>query len=287
MQLTPLSDKFGVRITGVDSTQPLSDDVSSGLNAALDEHQVIVLPGQRHSTASFMRFSRLFGPAEPHVIDTFHHRAEPNILVFSNVHRNGKPIGLVDAGTYFHTDYSYLQIPARCTMLYAIKIPPMNCGTTFADQRRAYADLPEVTRSRLRGLTVNHHYGNRNDTDLRSRTVASVLTPDQQNRVNWVRHALVRNHPGNGKPNLYAVSGSSFGIDGMANDESLALLEELRLNATQPKYCHTHNYQVGDVIVWDNCSLLHSAPLTDLQGHARTLWRITVKEQPVSPQTVG
>ncbi len=280
MEISRLSDILGVRISGVDSSQPLDEDVASALNAALDEHQVVVLPGQRHSTASFSRFSRLFGPAEPHVIDTFHHRAEPNILVLSNVHRDGKPIGLVDAGTYFHSDYSYLAIPARCTMLYAIKMPPMKSGTTFANQRRAYEDLPETTRAKLEGLVANHHYGNRNDLDLRSRTVASVLTPDQSDRVTWVKHALVRNHPGNGKPNLYAVSGSSFTIDGMSDDESLALLEKLRLHSTQEKYCYTHEYQVGDVIIWDNCSLLHRAPLTDLQGHARTLWRITVKERP-------
>lgn len=279
MLVAPLSDILGVRVTGVNSAKPVREDVAITLNAALDEHQVLVLPAQRHSTASFMRFSRLFGAAEPHVIDTFHHRAEPNILVLSNVHRDGKPIGLVDAGTYFHTDYSYLEVPARCTILYAIQMPAMKCGTTFANQRRAYEALPEDSKSRLHGLTANHHYGNRNDLDLRSRTVASVLTADQKDRVRWVKHPLVREHPGNGKPNLYAVSGSSFTIDGMADDESLALLEALRIHSTQEKYCYTHDYQVGDVIIWDNCSLLHSAPLTDLRGHARTLWRITVKEQ--------
>lgn len=279
MQVTPLSTVFGVRISGVDISQPLADVTARALGAALDEHQVVVLPGQKLSTASFVRFSRHFGPAEPHVIDTFHHRANANILVLSNVFRDGKPIGLVDAGTYFHSDYSYLAVPARCTMLYAIKIPPMKCGTTFANQRRAYDDLPEATQASLQNLVANHHYGNRNDLDLRSRTVASVLTSDQKDRVKWVKHSVVRNHPKNGKPNLYAVSGSSFSIDGMTDDASLELLEELRLHSTQEKYCYTHNYAVGDVIIWDNCSLLHSAPLTDLKGHARTLWRITVREQ--------
>ena len=84
-----------------------------------------------------------------------------------------------------------------------------------------------------------------------------------------------------GEPNLYAISGSSFSIEGMDDDESLAPLEELRLHATQEKYCDSHNYEVGDVIIWDNCSFLHSGPITDLQGHERTLWRITVKEQPL------
>ena len=270
---------MGVRISGVDIAQPPDQKTVDTITGALDKHQVVVLPKQTLSPKSFIRFSQYFGPPEPHVIDTFHHPVDPNILVLSNIQRNGKPIGLLDAGTYFHSDYSYLAVPARCTMLYAIKIPPMNCGTTFANQRRAYDDLSEATKARVLHLVANHHYGNRNDLDLRSRTVASVLTADQKDRVKWVKHPLVRNHPQNGKPNLYAVSGSSFSIDGMTDDASLELLEELRLHSTQEKYCYTHNYAVGDVIIWDNCSLLHRAPLTDLKGHARTLWRITVKEQ--------
>jgi len=282
MEITPLSELMGVRISGVDIAEPLDQKTVEAITGALDRHQIVVLPKQTLSPESFIRFSQCFGPPEPHVIDTFHHPVDPNILVLSNIQRNGKPIGLLDAGTYFHSDYSYLNVPARCTLLYAIQMPPMKCGTTFANQRRAHDELPDATKARLNGLIANHHYGNRNDLDHRSRTVASVLTSDQQHRVDWVKHAVVRNHPMTQEPNLYAVSGSSFTIDGMTDDESLALLEELRLHATQEKYCYTHNYSVGDVIIWDNCSLLHSAPITDLQGHARTLWRITVKEQPLA-----
>ena len=75
------------------------------------------------------------------------------------------------------------------------------------------------------------------------------------------------------------MSGSSFAIEGMEDGASRALLDELKAHATQPKYCHTYDYEVGDVIVWDNAQLLHSAPLTD-PGDPRTLWRITVKEGP-------
>ncbi len=282
MEITALSELMGVRISGVDIARPLDQNTVDTITGALDEHQIVVLPKQTLSPESFVQFSQYFGPPEPHVIDTFHHPVDPNILVLLNIQRNCKPIGLLDAGTYFHSDYSYLTVPARCTMLYAIQMPPMKCGTTFADQRRAFGELPDATKVRLQGLIANHNYGNRNDLDHRSRTVASVLTPDQKNRVEWVKHPVVRKHPKTGQPNLYAISGSSFTIDGMVDDESLALLEDLRLHATQEKYCYTHNYAVGDVIIWDNCSLLHSAPVTELQGHARTLWRITVKEQPLT-----
>jgi alpha-ketoglutarate-dependent taurine dioxygenase len=99
----------------------------------------------------------------------------------------------------------------------------------------------------------------------------------QQDRKHWVRHPLVRKHPHTGRKSLYAVSGSSFGIEGLENAEGVALLDKLKAHATSRPYCHAPSYRPGDVIIWDNCSLLHSAPLID-PTRPRTLWRITVKE---------
>jgi alpha-ketoglutarate-dependent taurine dioxygenase len=87
----------------------------------------------------------------------------------------------------------------------------------------------------------------------------------------------VRPHPRTGVNSLYAVSGSSFGIEGMNDASAVALLDELKAHATQPCYRQVHDYTVGDVIVWDNAQLLHAAPLTNLDD-PRTLWRVTVKE---------
>lgn len=272
-----ISDVLGARITGVDLAAPLSDEVFGEIEDALHAYGFVVLPGQTLSARQFAGFSRRWGRPEPHVIDRFHHPEDPNILILSNVHRNAEPIGLVDAGTYFHTDYSYLDVPARCTILHTIQMPPSGAGTTFANQRQAYADLPEATRREIDPLVVRHHYGNRDDLDVASRTVASPLTESEKQKVNWVRHPLVRRHPHTGIPCLYAVSGSSFEIEGMDAVGGRALLDELKAHSTQPQYCHTNPYGIGDVIVWDNVQLLHSAPLTDL-SQARTMWRITVKE---------
>ena len=79
----------------------------------------------------------------------------------------------------------------------------------------AYDDLPAAMKVRIDGLTVLHHYGNRDNLDEASRTVASVLNQEQKARMNWVRHRIVRPHPVTGRRALYAVSGSSFGIEGM------------------------------------------------------------------------
>lgn len=278
LTVEPISTVAGARVSGADLSAPLARADFSRIEAALHEHCFVVLPAQRLSAEQFVAFSRQWGPPEPHVIDTFHHPADANILVLSNVMRDGKPIGLQDAGTYFHTDYSYLQVPARCTILYAIQVPRERSGTTFANQTRAYADLPADTKARIEGLVVRHHYGNRDDVDESSRTVASVLNEDQKKKVQWVRHPLVRAHPHTGVKSLYAVSGSSFGIEGMEDAEALALLDELKAHATQERYRQVHDYTVGDVIVWDNAQLLHAAPLVNLDD-PRTLWRVTIKEQ--------
>ena len=273
----PISDIAGARIAGLDLAQPLDDAGYSQVEQALHEHAFVVLPRQSLTPAQLVAFARRLGPPEPHVIDTFHHPDDANILILSNVKRDGRPIGLLDAGTYFHTDYSYLQVPARCTLLYALQMPRERSGTTFANQTRAYADLPDEVKQRIEPLVVRHHYGNRDDLDPASRTVASVLDERQQKKVDWVRHCLVRPHPHTGVKALYAVSGSSFGIDGMDDAEGLALLDELKAHATQARYRQTWDYAVGDVIVWDNAQLLHRAPLTQLDD-PRTLWRVTVKE---------
>jgi taurine dioxygenase len=186
-------------------------------------------------------------------------------------------VGLADAGTYFHTDYSYLQVPARATMLYSIEVPKAGGNTLFANQYAAYDDLPDAMKRRIDGLIGIHHYGNRKVADEMSRVAASPLTAEQKAKMPLITHPLVRPHPVTGRRALYAVSGSSYGIVGMPEDEAVALLDELAAHATQPKYVYSLSYRVDDVVIWDNASLLHSATLTD-PDDPRTLWRITIKE---------
>jgi taurine dioxygenase len=238
---------------------------------------VLVIKRQRLAPGQFLAFARRFGRPEPHVIDQFHYPGYPDILILSNRRENGRPVGLADAGSYFHTDYSYLRVPARVTMLYSIEVPSRGGNTLFANMSAAYDDLPRSTKRRIDDLVVLHHYGNRDDLDDESRTAASKLTTGQQEKVGWVRHKLVRTHHSTGLKALYAVSGSSFEIEGMPRDEGRALLDELKVHAVQEKYRFSYFYEVGDVVLWDDLATLHSATLTD-PNDPRTLWRITVKE---------
>lgn len=277
MKFTPLSSRFGLETSDADVSQALSDADFAELERRFFQGQVLVLRGQSPTPAQYVAFARRFGPPEPHVIDQFHHRDDPNILVLSNRRQHGQPIGLADAGSYFHTDYSYLQVPARATMLYSIEVPKVGGNTLFANQYAAYDGLPEAMKQRIDPLVGIHHYGNRKVADEMSRTAASPLTDEQKAKMPLITHPIVRAHPVTGRQALYAVSGSSYGIVGMPEDEACALLDELATHATQPEYLLDYAYRVGDVVIWDNASLLHSATLTD-PNDPRTLWRITVKE---------
>ena len=146
--------------------------------------------------------------------------------------KDGQPTGLQDAGSYFHTDYSYLQVPARATTLYSRVVPRVGGDTLFADQQAAYDDLPEAMKRRIEPLLAIHHYGNRHDVDETSRTAASVLSDEQKAKMPVITHRIARPHPVTGRKALYAVSGSSFGIVGMPDDEARDLLDELAAHST-------------------------------------------------------
>ena len=277
LEVRPLSAGFGADILGVDLAQPLSDAAFRDIERVFYDRQVIGLRAQMLTPAQFVAFARRIGPPQPHVIDQFHHPDDPSILILSNVKVNGVPTGLQDAGSYFHTDYSYLQVPARATTLYSRVVPRSGGDTLFANQIAAYDDLSAAMKRRIEPLLAIHHYGNRHDLDEASRTAASPLNAEQKARMPVITHRVARAHPVTGRKALYAVSGSSFGIVGMPDDEARGLLDELAAHATQPKYQLRFKYGVGDVVVWDNAALLHSATLID-PNDARTLWRITVLE---------
>src|SRR5437667_1191168 len=255
MRLKKLSRDFALEASGVDLAQPLSDGVFREIEEAFFAGQVLVLRGQKLTAREFLEFARRFGPPEPHVVDQFHHPEYADILILSNVVRDGKPTGLADAGTYFHTDYSYLEMPARATLLYSIQVPRAGGDTLFANQYAAYDDLPGAMKKRLEGLIGLHHYGNRDDLEERSRTAASLLTEEQKGKLHWVRHPVARRHPVTGRTALYAVSGSSFGIEGMLEGEARALLDEPQRHATLAKYRYRPTYGVGDMVTGDDATL--------------------------------
>src|SRR5438876_4195470 len=191
METKTLCPGFGLEASGIDIAKPLPDDTFADIERTFFAGQVLVLRDQRLAPVQFVAFARRFGPPEPHVIDQFHHPADPNILILSNRKKDRQPVGLADAGTYFHTDYSYLQVPARATMLYSIEVPKVGGNTLFANQYAAYDDLPEALKQRIGPMIAVHHYGNRKVEDDMSRVAASPLTDEQKAKMPLITHPIV------------------------------------------------------------------------------------------------
>src|SRR5262245_19426551 len=158
MEFRRLGEGFGVQADGVDLSRPFDFQT---LQSKFFEGQVLVVRGQKLTAAQFLEFGRRLGRPEPHVIDQFHHPEHADILILSNVEKDGQPTGLADAGTYFHTDYSYLDVPARATTLYSIQVPKVGGDTLFANQYAAYDDLSSSLKTQIHDLVALHHYGNR------------------------------------------------------------------------------------------------------------------------------
>ena len=208
------SSCMGADIDGLDLSQPLSDATFNEVRDALHRYHVLAIRGQKLQPASLIEFSRRFGPPEPHVLDQFHHPEVSDILMLSNVVRDGKPVGLADGGTYWHSDYSYLTIPARATVLYSVEVPKVGGDTLFADQEQAYEDLPEAVKQRIEGLVTLNVYGNRDDLDPKSRTAAPPPTQEQKGKAWRVSDPA----PAGAPPPLYRPQGVVRGIRDFIRD---------------------------------------------------------------------
>ncbi len=282
VRVHPNENGFGAVVEDVDLS---ASDSGEGILAAFFKHRVLVIPRQTLTPEHFVDLGKVFGRAEPHVVSHLRHPDHPEILFLSNVFEGDKPIGIFDGAAYWHTDMSYEEEPGASTIVYSLEAPDHGGETLFADMVGAYDRLPETTKRKIDGLTALHHYGNRADLTESSRTSATPLSESQSNQLKNVFHPLVMMHPVTGRRALYGVSGSAFGIVGMADDEAHGLLDELSAHATQEDFVYRHRYAVGDVVVWDNFSTLHSASLiapATGPGNSRLLHRISVKGLPPS-----
>jgi taurine dioxygenase len=162
LTIHPLPEILGAEITGIDLGQPLAEADFAAIRSALEDRQVLVFRDQHITPEQHIDFSRRFGPLEIHVQHHFHLGGHPEILIVSNVVEDGKPIGLADAGRYWHSDLSYLREPSLGSLLHARELPAEGGDTLFTTMFGAYEALPEDLRRRIDGLEAVHDYGARN-----------------------------------------------------------------------------------------------------------------------------
>ena len=278
LSVRPLAEALGAEIAGVDLAQPVTDAAFEQIEDAFHEHCVLVFRNQRLTPQAHIGFSRRFGDLLVHVLKQHNDPEFPQVLVLSNIVENGKPIGIQDGGQYWHTDLSYTAEPSRCSLLYAVEIPFENGvalgDTLFVNTCAAYEALSYDMKATLSGLSATHNYNARYARMQRQGGTRTELDEDQKKAVPEVVHPVVRTHPFNGRKSLYVNEGFTQSIVGMPSAESERLLAGLYEHITQPRFMYRHHWQVGDLLIWDNCSTQHNA-LANYGPHQRRHMRRT------------
>lgn len=280
METRPLNDGFGIEVSEID-LNATEDTEIPGLRRLFHQNQLMVIRDQDITPERFRWFARHFGRPQPHIVAHLRHTEVPEILPLSNIFVDGKPIGIFDGAAFWHQDMAYEDVPSNATIVHALEVPDTGGETMFADMWGAYDALDAAMKTRLDGLVARHRYGNRADEDYRTRTKAMELTEDEQKNVHDVFHPVVLEHPVTGRKGLYGVTSTSRGIVGMDDAEAVPLLDELTEHCARERFVREHHYRVGDIILWDNFSLMHKATLIDKAsgpGTRRYLHRISTKD---------
>jgi taurine dioxygenase len=279
MKIEPTGAALGARITDVDLSEPLDDAQFRRIEQALHEHEVIVFADQHLTPEAQIDFSRRFGPLERHVRQDRCLPGYPEVFIVSNIIENGRPIGSQDAGFYWHSDLCYAREPSRGSLLYAREVPTDNGeprgDTLFASMTRAWSELPADIREVLAGRpAVNSYFAGY--TRERTGEARPPLTAEQRARTPDVQHPAVRTHPQTGRPCLFVCEAYTTELVGLPEAQSRDLLDRLFEHLKEDRFVYRHQWQVGDLLMWDNCSTQHRAIIDYALPLRRRMERTTV-----------
>jgi taurine dioxygenase len=253
------------------------DDAAFGrVLRAWHDHSVVLFRGQALSDADLIAFSRRFGDLDWAPIQETGRRfveGMPEIYIVSNVKVNGEPIGsLGDGEAVWHTDMSYLDVPPKASMLYALEVPPSGGNTSFCTMYGVYEALPQALKDRIAGLKIKH-----DGTFNSGGYVRQGVTPtDDPITSPGAVHPLVCTHPDTGWRMLYLGRRRNAYLVGLELSESEALLDELWGFVARPEFAWEHVWRVGDLVLWDNRCTMHRRDAFDPSSR-RIMHRTQVK----------
>ncbi len=256
MEVRALGPGIAAEIRGLQLWEPLAADVVERLRHLFAEHGVLVFRRQSLSEHEYADFCGLFGSLEHTVRTDWASRVRPEIGLITNLKgSNGNPLGgLGDGEVEWHSDQAYMANPATGAGLYAVELPAEGGRTYWANLVAAYEALPERLKRAIEGKNALFRYQKRLNM---FKGADQKLSEEGRKRTPDVIHPLVHVHPLTGKKALYLDPTTSIGIVGMADAEATALLDELATHAVQSQFVYTHNWQVGDVLLWSNGFLMH------------------------------
>jgi taurine dioxygenase len=257
ISIKSLDAALGAEISGVDLSEPLAQADIDAIEDAWRRRLVVVFHGQNLSDPQLLAFSRRFGdldPPGPNPYGEPFNKQHPEINVISNVVEAGKPIGnLGDGEAVWHADMTYVDMPPKAAMLYSLEVPPSGGNTYFADMFAAYEILPADLKQAAEGKLAVHD-ASRNSAGMLRKGYKEVT--DVRETVG-ARHPLVRTGPHTGRKALFLGRRPNSYVVGLDVTASEALLDALWAHATQPRFAMCHQWKVGDLLMWNNLSVLH------------------------------
>jgi taurine dioxygenase len=260
MQITKLHP-FGSEVTGIDCSQPLTNQAVTELKSIHLQEHLLIFRDQQITPDKLIALSKNFGTLASynHPVLDFPLPDQPEVLVLSNIVKDGKPLGMRDAGLYWHADSSWKEYPGYGTFLHAQLLPEQGGDTLFADQQAAYDDLSAAMKQQLQGLRAEHVYYLKYD-ELQSRNPWRQSLTDEQRALNPPRlQSIVQQHPVGGFNTLWVNPHFTSRIDGLPEKEGRELLQFLFEHTTKPRYVYRHKWKPFDIVFWDNRALMHMA----------------------------
>ena len=274
---------FFAEVTGIDLCEPLIEETWCQIEAAFNEHAILLFRGQSMTDEQHITFSERFGPvitATNYHWKTDKRRVHAKMADISNIGTDGSILPPDDerrmhsrANSLWHTDNTFKIVPSRCSLLLAREISKGGGDTEFADMRAAYDALPQAKRDAIEDLVAEHSI-------FHSRSLLGYdgFTDGAKAELPPVPQVLVRYNPATGRRALYIASHASH-IVGWPANRGRTLLDELMAHATQPEFVHRHEWQPGDLILWDNRCTIHRATKYDDLSVRRDLQRTTVSDE--------
>lgn len=273
MRIERLPGPFGVEVSDVDLASCPDEELTAILSAIYDERFAVIRTGGLPDE-DYVRFGYRCG--QPVRFDET--ADNPEILEITNIG--------VDTSSYargaahWHTDMSFTPVQASFTMLYSVAAPRERGETRFCNLAAAYEALAESTREEIEDLAVEHRHG----VSVSARPGDHTpIPPEGWDQSTTVFHPLVRRHPVTGRKTLYAITGTSQGIQGMDGETGATLLNALCDHAFQAPFLTSHRHRAHDLVIWDNPTTMHSAtPIGAATGpgDTRILRRMSLHGKP-------
>ena len=262
IQFRPVTPNIGAEASGIDLREPLTAEQVRQIHGAMDRYAVLVFHDQPLTNEQHLAFTTALGPLENTMGNTLRTAADfrlPGTFAdVSNLDGNNQPYGRDDRRRLFaignrlwHSDSSFKAVPAKYSLLRAVRIPSRGGNTEFAHMGAAYEALDDETRAQIEDLVCEH-------SQLYSREAIGFreFTPEERERFRPVRQRLVRTLPGTGRKSIY-LSSHAGTIIGWALPEARLLLRDLMEHATQREFVYSHQWQVNDLVIWDNRQTMH------------------------------